>query len=285
MALGRDPGLPAQGTDRLEPGQQHVNSMTTSSPTSRPGSPPTGRHRRLVPDDHGAHTVPTHAAFASDPATVSDQYLTLAARWPITASDTLSFWHTRRPGERLRRRRRRGLHQRWQHLDRHRRGGVHRERLQRHASARSSRTRSPAARRSRGSSPYVQVGGQPGRLRGPEHPDAVPRGVGRHRSPDRLDRRRRGDRQRASPRPTTSRWRSPGSPTQSQDVTTQIVAPTATCAGKPTVTGSTPSAGAVRSRSPRELTVAARSPATRRSVSAPTVGSPRPRPGSASPLR
>ncbi len=38
---------------------------------------------------------PTHAAFSSDPATVSDQYLRLASPVAINAGDTLSFWHSR----------------------------------------------------------------------------------------------------------------------------------------------------------------------------------------------
>ncbi len=38
---------------------------------------------------------PTHAAFSSDPNTVSDQYLTSAAPVPVVANDSLSFWHKR----------------------------------------------------------------------------------------------------------------------------------------------------------------------------------------------
>ena len=38
---------------------------------------------------------PTHAAFATDPATTTDQYLRLAAPVSVTAGDTLVFWHTR----------------------------------------------------------------------------------------------------------------------------------------------------------------------------------------------
>ena len=45
------------------------------------------------------------------------------------------------------------------------------------------------------------------------------------RSAARVDRRRRAHRQRASPRPTTSTLAATGFPTQTQDVTTQIVAP------------------------------------------------------------
>ena len=55
---------------------------------------------------HGAGTVnwsltttnphsPTHAAFATDPAVVSDQYLTLAAPVTVAAGHRLSFWHSR----------------------------------------------------------------------------------------------------------------------------------------------------------------------------------------------
>ena len=42
----------------------------------------------------GPHS-PTHAAFSSDPATVSDQYLRTVSPVAITAGDELSFWHSR----------------------------------------------------------------------------------------------------------------------------------------------------------------------------------------------
>ena len=38
---------------------------------------------------------PTHAAFASEPSTVSDQFLTMAAPRTVVANDSLSFWHAR----------------------------------------------------------------------------------------------------------------------------------------------------------------------------------------------
>ena len=42
----------------------------------------------------GPHS-PTHAALATEPASVSDQYLRMAAPATIVAGDTLSFWHSR----------------------------------------------------------------------------------------------------------------------------------------------------------------------------------------------
>ena len=44
-----------------------------------------------VADPHS----PTHAAFSSDPPSVTDQYLAMAAPVSIVAGDTLSFWHKR----------------------------------------------------------------------------------------------------------------------------------------------------------------------------------------------
>ena len=44
-----------------------------------------------VADPHS----PTHAAFSTDPPVVSDQYLAMAAPVRIAAGDTLSFWHKR----------------------------------------------------------------------------------------------------------------------------------------------------------------------------------------------
>ena len=43
---------------------------------------------------NGPHS-PTHAAFAADPNVITDQYLTSAAPVPVAAGDQLSFWHSR----------------------------------------------------------------------------------------------------------------------------------------------------------------------------------------------
>ena len=70
--------------------------MTTSSQTCRTGWPRTGPGpRRTGSLTTSGPRSPTHAAFASDPAVVSDQYLRLAAPVAITAGDKLSFWHSR----------------------------------------------------------------------------------------------------------------------------------------------------------------------------------------------
>ena len=137
---------------------------------------------------------PTHAAFSSDPSTISDQYLALASPVSIGAGDELSFWHTRGSGVDVRRRGRGGLHQRRHHVGRHRSGGVHRERVQ----LDDQWLLLEPDRWSPGFQRHVavcEVGGQPGRLRRPGHPDPLPNGHRLLGERDGVDGRRRPHRQ------------------------------------------------------------------------------------------
>ncbi len=127
---------------------------------------------------HGAGTVdwalstaqahsPTHSAFASDPAAVSDQYLRTTAPVAVTSGEQPVVLAQLRDGVQLRRRRRRGLHQRWLDLERRRLGGVHAERLRRGHQRRVQQPHRRTVRRSRaparGSSRWSTSTRTPGR--------------------------------------------------------------------------------------------------------------------------
>ena len=177
---------------------------------------------RLDADDHRA-TQPTHAAFAVDPAAVADQYLGLAAPVAITAGDKLSFWH------------RRGLERfdggvvevstnggsTWADIG----AAAFTSTATTPRSARAARTRSVAAAFS-GSSPYVQsvaslaaFAGQNILIRFRAGTDSSVSGAGWT-----VD-----DVHIGNEVSTTNHFAvtAPGFPTQTQDLTTQIVAPTA----------------------------------------------------------
>ena len=186
----------------------------------------------------GPHS-PTHAAFSSDPATVSDQYLRLGLARGHHGGRQAVLLAQPRPGVDVRRRRGGGLHQRRHHLGRHRRRGLHRQRLQRHD---QQLLREPD-RRPSGLQRHLAlraVGGQPGRLRRPEHPDPLP---DRHRLLGQRSGWTVDDVHIGNDVSTTNHFTlaATGFPTQTQDVTTQIVAPAAPrCRDAPTVTNSTP---------------------------------------------
>ena len=187
---------------------------------------------------------PTHAAFASDPSTVSDQYLRLASPVAVAAGDKLSFWHTH-------------------NLENSFDGGVVEVSTNGgttwadigeaaftangYNATISTSFGSPISGRRAfsGSSPYVQsvaslaaYGGQTILIRFRMASDSSVGAVGWT-----VDDVHIGNEVSTTSHLTTS---ATGFPTHSQDVTTRIIEPVvATRPGMPTVTGSTPGSGSV----------------------------------------